>query len=86
MWIRNQDKSFILKDPDSIFLDNVKDLRKIYAAKGSNSYILGKYSTRERSLEVLDEMQKHLVAGSRYDTLHNGRRDIHEKVFNMPQK
>jgi len=83
MRIRSQDKK-VLIDTDALVAEN--SCVNAILGQGSHSVELGHYHTDERAIEVLDEIQKHLVSGSSYDTLCDHRRDIHEKVFNMPQK
>jgi hypothetical protein len=62
MWIRSQDKEILIKAV-CIYLcgeNHTKwDYHRIYAssAEGDNWYI-GKYSTKEKALKVLDMIQK----------------------------
>lgn len=81
MWIRSKDKGR-LGDYRFIFVVGTT----VKAETQMDIDALGEYETKERAIEVLDEIQKHLVAGSKYDTLHSGRRNMHEKVFNMPEE
>ena len=58
MWIRSQDKKTLV-DAGSLFANNLK----VFAYdKASVAYTLGEYETQERALEVLDEIQKHIVS------------------------
>lgn len=59
MWIRSQDKEILVKAV-CIHLCGVNHICAI-SAEGGNWYI-GKYSTREKALKVLDEIQK-LIGG-----------------------
>lgn len=89
MWVRSQNgktlvnvNTISIEKPEIIM--SVDDEPSINIVGGD--YILGSYESNGRALEVLNEIQKHLVVGVSYDTLYHGRRDIHQKVFNMPEK
>ena len=54
LWIRSQSRHNLMKANDIVAQDN-----EILVYKESeNSTIVGKYKTKERALEVLDEIQK----------------------------
>lgn len=68
LWIRSQDKRNLKKINTEIYI------RKIYTRKGLSNYAeggvyfiassgteLGEYKTKERALEVLDEIQKYIT-------------------------
>lgn len=55
LWIRSQDKR-ILQKVDNIFLDANYENKKISTYDGE-SIELGTYKTKERAIEVLDEIQ-----------------------------
>lgn len=55
LWIRSQDKR-ILQKVDNIFLDANYENKRISTYDGDNVE-LGTYKTKERALEVLDEIQ-----------------------------
>lgn len=60
LWIRSQDREILRINPElEIYEDNNKDVLVI-DTKGSTDYyvakVLGKYKTKERALEVLDEI------------------------------
>ena len=73
MWIRSQDKEILIK-ATCIYLgsENYENCIRASSAEGNNWYI-GKYSTKEKALKVLDEIQKLI-----YDYQIGG-------VFQMPQ-
>lgn len=78
MWIRRQDKEMLIKAV-CIYLGGGNHICAS-SAEGDNWYI-GKYSTKEKALKVLDEIQKFIVA----DTL-NAVYDYRlGGVFQMPQ-
>lgn len=57
LWIRSQDKR-ILQKVDNIFLNANYENKRIYTIDiNSIETELGEYKTKERSLEVLDEIQ-----------------------------
>lgn len=55
LWVRSQDKR-ILQKVDNIFLDANYDNKRISTYDGDNTE-LGTYKTKERAIEVLDEIQ-----------------------------
>ena len=77
LWIKSQDGERLTK---------VQDLR-IYHAKNENLWViedcddLGQYKTKERALEVLDEIQSHLNT-----MLSEYAKTIVDFVYKMPEK
>ena len=64
MWVRNQDKSFLLKC-NGIYIDTDADEYTgdylVYTAlNAGQTFILGIYKSKERSLEVLDEIEEYI--------------------------
>lgn len=59
LWIRSQDKR-ILQKVDNIFLDANYENKRISTYDGNNTE-LGTYKTKERAIEVLDEINKLLI-------------------------
>lgn len=55
LWVRSQDKR-ILQKVDNIFLDANYGNKRISTYDGDNTE-LGAYKTKERALEILDEIQ-----------------------------
>ena len=55
-WIRSQDKR-ILQKVDNVFLNANYDNKRISTYVGDSNTTLGEYKTKERALEVLDEIQ-----------------------------
>lgn len=62
LWVRSQDKR-ILQKVDNIFLDANYEDKRISTYDGDNVE-LGTYKTKERALEVLDEIQDKMLNGS----------------------
>lgn len=59
LWVRSQDKR-ILQKVDNIFLDANYENKRISTYDGDNVE-LGTYKTKERAIEVLDEIQNILI-------------------------
>ena len=76
LWIRSQDKR-ILQKVNNIFLDANYENKRIVTYDGDNTE-LGTYETKERALEVLDEIQKLLKTAELND-------DINVIVHQMPK-
>lgn len=55
LWVRSQDKR-ILQKVDNIFLDANYENKRISTYDGDNIE-LGTYKTKERAIEILDEIQ-----------------------------
>ena len=83
LWIRSQDKLRLTR-MDSVII-NVRNKKEItsnysYTFDGFEKDIpLGEYNTEERALEVLDEIQCHLVNI-------NDSRDSYFYVYEMPKE
>ena len=76
LWMRSQDKR-ILQKVDNIFLDANYEDKRISTYDGNNVE-LGTYKTKERAIEVLDEIQ---------DLLQNAYvGNVDRIVYQMPEK
>ena len=90
LWIRSQDRDILTKVEkleliyDCLCSDEVQ-LIHIDSDKGS----LGSYATKERALEVLDEIQKLLMPISEYkqeiDNLTINYKNIDTAIYEMPK-
>ena len=59
LWIRSQDKTKLVKVDNISYMDMAEDYEKeIHSLWNDCKGILGTYKTKERALEVLDEIQK----------------------------
>lgn len=58
LWVRSQDKR-ILQKVDNIFLDANHEDKRISTYDG-DSITLGEYKTKERAIEILDEIQEYM--------------------------
>lgn len=59
LWVRSQDK-IILQKVDNIFLDANYENKRISTYDGDNIE-LGTYKTKERAIEVLNEIQNYIL-------------------------
>lgn len=59
LYIRSQDKE-VLTIADSVYYDNFHE-DKIYAQIGRENFTLGQYKTKERCLEIINEIQEILT-------------------------
>ncbi|NFQ84149.1 hypothetical protein FDG04_02225 [Clostridium sporogenes] len=77
MWIRSQKKDVL------VFCDHIEgDGNDIYG----NEYFLGKYTTEQRAVEVLDMIEDRIIRGNKFDDIYNGKRTTRDFVFQMPQE
>ena len=60
LWIRSQDKEELVKCERITFIDNILDSETISYRMLANNVYIGSYATKERALEVLDEIEKKL--------------------------
>ncbi len=67
LWIRSQDKESLVKCNNYInyFYDDIEQTYGI----GSHGYTLGEYKTKERAIEVLDEIQMLLQPIIKYEPI-----------------
>ena len=78
LWIRSQDKE-VLQKITSLFVNDDGYIFS-YDYINSNEVFLGKYKTKERALEVLDEIQK--ILNLEYTFL----QDLSNYVYEMPKE
>lgn len=64
LWIRSQDKTTLIRSYEIYISEYGKGSYVIRAKK--TSHILGTYETKERALEVLDEIQKIFYNNQKY--------------------
>ena len=87
LWIRDQDRIGIFK-VDAIFVNEKQIIKRVYGDNEVKGIVLGTYATKERALEVLDEIQS-LLKG---DILshHINKFDIYNgeniKIYEMPKE
>lgn len=69
MWIRSQDERLLI-DADKIFVSKKDDSKyEIFNIGETYNYTLGFYSSLEKALKVLDEIQELIHFNAKY---HNG--------------
>jgi|LSQX01.1.fsa_nt_gb hypothetical protein len=77
MWIRSQDKEILIK-ATCICLGSENHENCIYASSAEvNGWYIGKYSTKEKALKVIDMIQNLIDRAFKYDYQLGG-------VFQMP--
>jgi hypothetical protein len=74
LWVRSQDKR-ILQKVDNLFLDANYENKRISTYDGDNIE-LGTYKTKERAIEVLDEIQNYILLPNTDNSAY---------VYNMPK-
>ncbi len=72
LWIRSQNKELLIKAKDLAVYKRHDGSTDIY----SNDNLLGKYSTYERALEVLNEIQSKIQGSLNIETF---------KIYEMPE-
>jgi hypothetical protein len=92
LWIRSQDKEKFLPIDKPIVYDfsEFGSHRIIYKESASYVMNLGSYKSKERALEVLDEIQEVINNGiqeSKYDSVGNRfyKVSTNKKVYEMPE-
>ena len=82
LWIRSQDKELLVKVKD-IELGNFDEEKCLVA---NNLQNIGKYKTKERALEVLDEIQEAQLGNYHYRCPSNVKASNNENtiVYEMP--
>lgn len=75
MWIRSQNKNALI-EVNSLILEGEKII--------CNKWALGAYETKERAVEVLDKIQKH-IDHHEYQLITGAFEGV-AKVFQMPEK
>ena len=79
LWIRSQDKNKLCV---AKFYELDNDKTGIFCFNGeSYSIFAGKYKTKERALEVLDEIQHFMTAKDVMGMLYN-----RDEIFEMPEE
>lgn len=88
LWIRQQDKT-ILQKVDNLLIsngDNAEGTFSIYTNSLPAQNVLGRYKTKERALEVLDEIQEAKLGNFHYKCPSNVKVSNNEDtiVYQMP--
>ena len=93
IWVRSQDKEFLMKVDNinlGIDVDTKKPNRLFTFVDGvTTSFTLGKYKSKERALEVLDEIQEKIngtkVIVNEYGDIKFTKKDK-DIVYEMPKE
>ena len=93
MWVRTQDKEFLMKVDNinlGIDVDTNEPTRIFTFVDGTvTSFTLGTYNSKERALEVLDEIQRNIegkkVLIDAYGDIKIKKKD-NNKVYQMPME
>lgn len=94
LWIRSQDKR-ILQKVDNVFLDANYENKRICNYADDYKTELGTYKTKERALEVLDEIQNFICIEIHENNINYEKADLILKgkivdslckVYQMPEK
>jgi hypothetical protein len=88
LWVRSQNKQSLLK-ANAIIINSFEDLIAIHGYIDSDTHLwLGTYKTKERALEVLDEIQKFIERDCKeYKSNGDYYTSKYEySVFQMPQE
>ena len=65
LWIRSQDRTKLVKADNISYMDTAEDYKKeVHSLWNDCKGILGTYKTKERALEVLDDIQNNMLKGS----------------------
>lgn len=91
MWLRSQSKDTLVNVNDICIYEVKKGSKIIYQLNcyGNSCYILGRYSTKEKAMKVMDMIQN-AITGTRFEFTDIVRDcdlagiEIHN-VFNMPK-
>lgn len=89
MWVKNQNKDALVNANDICVYEMNKTTYQFRCYGYGNYYILGKYSTKEKAMKVMDMIQN-AITGTRFEFTDIVRDcdlagvEIHN-VFNMPK-
>ena len=85
LWIRSQDKMNLVK-VYNVFLNANYDNKRISTYDGDSNTTLGEYKTKERALEVLDEIQEAKLGNFHYKCPSNVKVSNNEDtiIYQMP--
>lgn len=79
LWIRSQDRFLLLKISNGI--EYYEHDNEFYIADLNSEYLLGTYTTKERVIEVFDEIQDLLRAKHTFQNI-----EIANIVYEMPKE
>lgn len=87
LWIRSQDKDILLKTNSLLVDDNNNDIyTQDFIGENLTTYTLGRYKSKERALEVLDEIQNKLISYlSEFNDSGITLKEVFTVVYEMPE-
>ena len=91
LWIRSQDKLKLVKVNYVYVIENKINSFSIYGETIDSGPIIGRYKTKERALEVLDEIHEHIEKKGTNELLVNENGIIngsrhYGNVYEMPEE
>ncbi len=88
LWIRSQDKTKLVKVDNISYMDMAEDMdSEKHSLWNDCKGILGTYKTKERALEVLDEIQDELISTSTVPIFNNEKITCGcARVYEMPKE
>lgn len=85
MWIRSQNGEELI-EVNRVNINDCK-VNAVIGPNPENKVVLGVYTNEERSMEVLNNIQRKLMNGVQYDKIDNfGERVTRLYVFQMPKR
>ena len=85
LWIRSQDKTKLVKVDNIAYMDSSKDYEKeVHSLWNDCKGILGTYKSKERALEVLDEIQNILSGNCLLKSYDNVTPEFSENIIINP--
>lgn len=92
MWVRSQEKNSLVNVNDICIYEVKKGSKIIYQLNcyGNSCYILGRYSTKEKAMKVMDMIHNQIMLGSlKYEDIKSNDDNQQwlksEFVFQMPK-
>ena len=77
LWVRSQDKLKLVKVNYVYAIENKINSFSIYGETIDSAPIIGRYETKERAIEVLDEIQNYILLPNTDNSAY---------VYKMPEK
>lgn len=88
MWLMSQNKEVLVNVNDVCFYEVKKDSKIFYQFRcygyGVDYYILGEYSTKEKSLKVMDMIEEEIIKCEAMITVDNVSFYDRKVVFQLP--
>lgn len=85
LWIRSQDKEQLIK-PIGFYYDYQQEKHHITCYTENDYYWVGIYKSKERALEVLDEIQDHILNLGETVLNYGKEYKTYGRVYEMPKE